>query len=277
MRAVVQRVTSASVTVNNTVISRIGRGMLVLVGIAVDDTPSDSEYLVKKILGLKLFDGLPHLSESSSVEAGQEETEDPEGAGGRMWKRSVVDIEGDILCGPSLPIQFSSSPTSPNWCSSPTDTHPVSQFTLLASTTKGYKPDFHSAMPPSHSHTFYHTFLTSLRAAYVPEKVGDGQFGAKMLVGGENDGPVTVVLDSRKWEYVDRPQGRGKGKGSASGSGSPAEKSKSKGMSGARTPISASTPAEGETDLSSLSPDDNTVPRNPTSERRTTSSPGLVA
>ncbi|KZT53491.1 hypothetical protein CALCODRAFT_501096 [Calocera cornea HHB12733] len=164
-----------------------------------------------------------------------------------MWKRSVLDIQGEILC--------------------------VSQFTLLASTLKGTKPDFHGAMPPLLSEPFYTAFLASLRAAYTAaaaaaaaparpgaavrgageggasgERVKDGRFGAHMSVALTNEGPVTITLDSRRWEYVARParaEGRGKG---ASGSSTPAEggrKGRGRGRSGAGTPAegTAATPA----------------------------------
>ncbi|ELU45819.1 d-Tyr-tRNA(Tyr) deacylase domain-containing protein [Rhizoctonia solani AG-1 IA] len=104
MRAVIQRVSSASVTVDSNVVSSISNGLMCLIGIGdesiqpehPDDTAKDSEYIVNKILNLKVFD-------------------DPET--GAMWKKSVKDIEGEILC--------------------------VSQFTLMAKTIKGAKPDFH--------------------------------------------------------------------------------------------------------------------------------------
>ncbi|KZP01079.1 hypothetical protein CALVIDRAFT_474789 [Calocera viscosa TUFC12733] len=204
MRAVIQRVSSASVTVDSEVIARIGRGLLVLVGIGLDDTPADSDYLVRKLLALKLFEAEPSASASSAEAAAA-------AAGGGMWKRSVVDISGEILC--------------------------VSQFTLLANTLKA-KPDFHLAMPPLHSLPFYTSFLASLRAAYVPEKVQDGRFGALMQVGLCNEGPVTVLVDSRRWEYVER-QERGKKEGSGSSTPGGEKKSRGKTKSGSATPATA--------------------------------------
>ncbi|KAJ4478489.1 D-Tyr tRNAtyr deacylase-like domain-containing protein [Lentinula aciculospora] len=157
MRAVVQRVASASVTVDNAVISQISRGLMVLVGIGTDDTDSDASVLIKKILNLRVFND-PVDSE-------------------KMWKASVKNIEGEILC--------------------------VSQFTLLANTTKGNKPDFHRAMAAESSQEMYATFLEQLRKAYQPDKIKDGRFGAMMNVSLTNEGPVTFTLDSRKFVYTE--------------------------------------------------------------------------
>ncbi|KAF9479276.1 hypothetical protein BDN70DRAFT_807288 [Pholiota conissans] len=160
MRAIIQRVSSASVTVNNEVVSKISNGLMVLVGIGSDDTDADVAVLSKKILSLRVF----------SDPANEE----------NMWKASVKDVDGDILC--------------------------VSQFTLLANTTKGNKPDFHRAMSTEPSRNLYATFLESLKAAYHPHKIQDGKFGAMMSVNLTNEGPVTFTLDSRKFEYVASPE-----------------------------------------------------------------------
>ncbi|KAJ3552803.1 hypothetical protein NM688_g3962 [Phlebia brevispora] len=142
MRAVVQRVSSASVTVDSQLVSSIGRGIMVLVGIG------------KGLLGLRVF------SDNN----------------GQMWKHSVKDIDGEVLC--------------------------VSQFTLLANTTKN-KPDFHRAMASESSRQLYSSFLERMRTLYKPEKIQDGRFGAMMSVSLTNEGPVTFTLDSRKFEYID--------------------------------------------------------------------------
>ncbi|KAI0958051.1 hypothetical protein AcW1_006239 [Taiwanofungus camphoratus] len=157
MRAIVQRVSSASVTVDKEVISSISRGLMVLVGIGKDDTAADVETMCKKILSLRVFSD----------------------ASGAMWKKSVKDIEGDILC--------------------------VSQFTLLANTTKGNKPDFHRAMGTEPSRQLYSSFLERMINLYKPDRVKDGRFGAMMDVRLTNEGPVTFTIDSRKWEYIDQP------------------------------------------------------------------------
>ncbi|KII88181.1 hypothetical protein PLICRDRAFT_41319 [Plicaturopsis crispa FD-325 SS-3] len=157
MRAVLQRVSSASVTVNNDVISQISRGLMVLVGIGIDDTTYDVDLLSNKILSLRVFDD----------------------AAGSMWKSSVKDIAGEVLC--------------------------VSQFTLMANTTKGNKPDFHRAMGSEASRDLYAQFLVKMGELYNPDKIKDGRFGAMMNVGLTNEGPITFTLDSRKFEYVDQP------------------------------------------------------------------------
>lgn len=152
MRAIIQRVSSASVSVEGEVISEIAKGLLVLVGIAQDDTLEDAKNISRKILNQRVFD---------------------DGIG--MWKLSVKDIDGDILCIP--------------------------QFTLYGNTTKGNKPDFHSAMASSSSKGFYQEFLNLLRTSYAPSKVKDGKFGAMMSIKLCNEGPVTLCLDSRKFTY----------------------------------------------------------------------------
>lgn len=147
MRTVIQRVTKASVTVGDELISSIGRGICILVGISKDDTPKEREYIVRKILNLRLFD---------------DEND-------KRWAKSVRDKQLEILC--------------------------VSQFTLY-SILKGNKPDFHQAMPGDQSQTYYNEFLDMLRKDYNPDKIKDGQFGAHMQVHIQNDGPVTIQLDS---------------------------------------------------------------------------------
>ncbi|KAK7467551.1 D-tyrosyl-tRNA(Tyr) deacylase [Stygiomarasmius scandens] len=166
MRAILQRVTSASVTVENEVISQISKGLMVLVGIGTDDTLADASILINKILSLRVFN-------------------DPANPD-KMWKASVKDIDGEILC--------------------------VSQFTLFANTTKGNKPDFHKAMPTVPSRELYHSFLEQLKKSYKPEKIQDGRFGAMMNVSLTNEGPVTFTIDSRKFEYVNSPQAKDENK-----------------------------------------------------------------
>eukprot|EP01137_Pigoraptor_chileana_P015281 Opistho-2@71003 len=150
MRAVIQRVTSASVTVAGNVVGSAGRGLCVLVGISREDTQEDMDYIIRKVLAIRLF----------------------EDDAGKAWTKSVTDKDYDILC--------------------------VSQFTLYASVNKGSKPDFHLAMGSDGSKEFYGRFLESIKKAYKPEKIQDGEFGAYMQVNIANDGPVTIQLDSRK-------------------------------------------------------------------------------
>ncbi|KNE59225.1 D-tyrosyl-tRNA(Tyr) deacylase [Allomyces macrogynus ATCC 38327] len=149
MRAVLQRVTQASVAVDGAVISSVGKGLCVLVGITRDDTPDDMEYIIRKILNTRLW----------------------EDKDGEAWKTSVKVASLEILC--------------------------VSQFTLYGTVTKGNKPDFHQAMNAAGSRDFYHTFLDKLKEAYNADKIKDGQFQAMMQVNLTNDGPVTLVIDSR--------------------------------------------------------------------------------
>ena len=147
MRAVVQRVSRACVTVDSAVTGEIGRGLLVLVGIAGDDTDEDIAWLAGKIAGQKLF-----ADES-----------------GRM-NLSVTETGGGVLV--------------------------VSQFTLLASTRKGTKPSWHRAAAPELAVPLYQRFLAAMEAA-IGHPVATGEFGAMMEVKLVNDGPVTLVLDSR--------------------------------------------------------------------------------
>ncbi|KAF5358233.1 hypothetical protein D9756_001255 [Leucocoprinus leucothites] len=125
MRAIIQRVSSASVTVDNEVISKISKGLMVLVGIGTDDTDADIATITNKILNLRVF------NDSKNDD--------------KMWKASVKDIDGEILC--------------------------VSQFTLLANTTKGNKPDFHRAMSTEPGKLMYSNFLEKLGQEYKPEKI----------------------------------------------------------------------------------------------------------
>lgn len=152
MKAVIQRVLKASVTVSDELVSSISNGLCVLVGIARDDTEKDIEFIVRKILNIRLF-----------------ESDDPDS--GAKWNKSVMEKDFEILC--------------------------VSQFTLQ-STLKGTKPDFHLAMSSDQSKEFYEKFLLHMGKQYKPEKIKDGRFGAYMQVNIQNDGPVTILLDSRK-------------------------------------------------------------------------------
>lgn len=147
MRAVVQRVSRASVTVEGRVTGSIGRGLVVLVGVAADDAEEDIAWLAGKIAGQKLF---PDES-------------------GRM-NLSVMESGGGVLV--------------------------VSQFTLLASTRKGTKPSWHRAAGPEVAVPLYGRFLAAVEKA-LDRPVATGQFGAMMELALVNDGPVTLVLDSR--------------------------------------------------------------------------------
>uniref|UniRef100_A0A915P3X4 D-aminoacyl-tRNA deacylase n=1 Tax=Meloidogyne floridensis TaxID=298350 RepID=A0A915P3X4_9BILA len=151
-KAIIQRVCKASVVVEQETISSIGRGICVLIGISREDGDEDIEYMVRKILNLRIF-------------------EDPEN--GKRWDKSVVDLGLEVLS--------------------------VSQFTLHA-LIKGNKLDFHRSMNPEDAPQFYLKYLEKLKSKYIPEKIKDGKFGAFMSVHIENDGPVTISLDSKERE-----------------------------------------------------------------------------
>ena len=146
MRVVLQRVSHASVTVEEKVIGKIQRGFLLLVGVTHDDAMEDMEYLVRKIVQMRIF-------------------EDEEG----KLNRSIQDIGGEILS--------------------------VSQFTLYADTKKGNRPSFSKAAPGDVALEMFEQFNGLLRETGIP--VETGQFGADMKVELLNDGPVTILLDSK--------------------------------------------------------------------------------
>lgn len=146
MRVVLQRVAHASVTVDGEIIGKIQRGFLLLVGVTHDDAMEDMEYLVRKIVQMRIF-------------------EDEEG----KLNRSIQDIGGEILS--------------------------VSQFTLYADTKKGNRPSFSKAAPGDVAIEMFEQFNGLLRETGVP--VETGQFGADMKVELLNDGPVTILLDSK--------------------------------------------------------------------------------
>jgi D-tyrosyl-tRNA(Tyr) deacylase len=147
MRAVVQRVTRAKVTVDEEVIGEIGNGLVVLLGIARDDTKVEAAYLVDKISALRLFDD-----------------ED-----GKM-NLSVKDVGGGLLI--------------------------ISQFTLFGDVRRGLRPSWIDAAPPEIAAPLYDFFVRQARSAV--EQVATGKFQAMMQVELVNDGPVTILLDSRK-------------------------------------------------------------------------------
>ena len=145
MRAVLQRVRSASVSIGGEAVGKIGKGFLVLLGISPEDTEREGDFLLDKLLGLRVF-----------------EDED-----GKM-NRSLLDCGGALLV--------------------------VSQFTLYADCRKGRRPSFTGAARPETAVPLYERFLAGARAAGVATECGE--FGADMLVSLENDGPVTILLDT---------------------------------------------------------------------------------
>ena len=147
MRAVVQRVTDAKVSVNGTVNGSIGAGMCVLLGVETGDGDKDLDYIVDKVSGLRIFD-------------------DDNG----VMNRSLLDNGGEILS--------------------------ISQFTLLGDVRHGKRPSWIRAERPEEANEMYKRFNEALRAKGI--KVEEGVFQAEMLVEIHNDGPVTILLDSRK-------------------------------------------------------------------------------
>lgn len=150
MRAVVQRVTSASVSVDGERVGAIERGLLVLVGKEDADTAEDIEWLAAKLVGLRIF---------------------PSDAG--AWSCSVQEVGGDILL--------------------------VSQFTLHASTKKGTKPSWHRAAKPDVAIPLYEALVKKL-GELMGRPIQTGRFGAMMQVALVNDGPVTLIIDTKARE-----------------------------------------------------------------------------
>ncbi|MFZ0199284.1 MAG: D-aminoacyl-tRNA deacylase [Candidatus Sulfotelmatobacter sp.] len=147
MRAVVQRVSRAQVTVKGEIIGGIGPGLLVLLGVGRDDTESDATYLAEKICGLRVF-------------------EDREG----KMNRSVLEAGGSVLV--------------------------VSQFTLYGDVRRGKRPSFDAAAAPEKARQLYEFFVERIRTAGL--RCDTGRFQEMMKVELVNEGPVTILLDSRK-------------------------------------------------------------------------------
>ena len=147
MRAVIQRVNHASVTINNTVKSEINQGLLILVGIEDADNEEDIKWLSNKITQLRIFndeDGVMNLS--------------------------VKEVDGEIIT--------------------------ISQFTLHAKTKKGNRPSYQQAAKPEVSIPIYKKFVEQL-GADLGKEIKTGEFGAYMKVALENDGPVTIIIDTK--------------------------------------------------------------------------------
>ena len=150
MKAVIQRVSSASVTIDEDVKSEISTGLLILLGIELEDTQDDSLWLANKVAQLRIF-------------------ADEEG----VMNKSITEIEGEALV--------------------------VSQFTLHAKTTKGNRPSYIKAARPQQAIPLYENFKEDLTIA-IGKKVQSGEFGANMKVSLTNNGPVTIIIDTKNKE-----------------------------------------------------------------------------
>jgi len=151
MRVAIQRVSEASVTIDEEKISSIRQGLLVLASFEATDTVEDLDWTCKKITQLRIFDDLQGV-----------------------MNLSVKDIEGEILA--------------------------VSQFTLHAKTKKGNRPSYINAASPDISIPLYHQFIETL-SENLGKKIKTGVFGAHMVVGLVNDGPVTIIIDSKNKDF----------------------------------------------------------------------------
>ncbi|MDZ7334745.1 MAG: D-aminoacyl-tRNA deacylase [candidate division KSB1 bacterium] len=147
MRAVVQRVTKASVSIDGKIVGQIDRGLVILLGVRNGDDESDARFLADKCVNLRIF-------------------ADAEG----KFNLSALEVGGDLLV--------------------------VSQFTLYGDARKGRRPSFVDAAPPEISEPLYQRFVDYLRQSGL--KVATGEFGAMMLVEIHNDGPVTIILESKE-------------------------------------------------------------------------------
>lgn len=150
MKAVIQRVSSASVTIDNNIVAQINQGLLVLIGIENSDNKEDINWLTSKIANLRIF---------------ADENE--------VMNLSVKDIDGEIIV--------------------------VSQFTLHAATKKGNRPSYLKAAKPDVSIPLYENFVSQMENE-IGNKVQTGQFGADMNVALTNDGPVTIIIDTKNKE-----------------------------------------------------------------------------
>lgn len=146
MRVVVQRSRNSNVTVGNKIVGSINYGLVLLVGFTYGDTKQDIDYLVKKVINLRIFD-------------------DENG----VMNKSLLDVGGSILS--------------------------ISQFTLYANTIKGNRPSYIDSLKREEAEPLYDLFNQKLRQNNI--KVETGQFGAEMLVSINNDGPITILLESR--------------------------------------------------------------------------------
>lgn len=147
MKAVIQRVSSASVMIEEKIVCKIDKGLLILLGITQDDNSEDIQWLSKKIANLRIF---------------EDEFE--------VMNKSLIDTKGDAIV--------------------------VSQFTLMASTKKGNRPSYIKAAKPEIAIPLYKSFIQQFENDLM-KKVGAGVFGADMKINLQNDGPVTIIIDTK--------------------------------------------------------------------------------
>ncbi len=150
MKVVIQRVSKASVTINDVKVANIKQGLLILLGIVNEDNQEDIDYLVRKTVSLRIF------NDENDV-----------------MNKSLFDVNGEVIV--------------------------VSQFTLQASTKKGNRPSYIKAAKPAIAIPLYEEFVKSLQKQILT-KVQTGKFGADMKVELLNDGPVTIIIDSKNKE-----------------------------------------------------------------------------
>ncbi|NLL81830.1 MAG: D-tyrosyl-tRNA(Tyr) deacylase [Tissierellia bacterium] len=147
MRAVIQRVSNASVTVDENIVGKIGKGLLVFLGVGEDDNEKDVEYMVNKIVGLRIF---------------QDEND--------KMNLSLIDVKGELLV--------------------------ISQFTLYGDVRKGKRPSFSTSANPDVGRELYEKFVEMTRTLGIETQTGE--FGSNMDVNLLNQGPVTILIDSKK-------------------------------------------------------------------------------
>lgn len=150
MKAVIQRVTSASVTIDNKIVAEIQKGLLILIGIEDADAQEDIDWLTSKIANLRIF-----------------------GDENEVMNLSLKDVNGEVIF--------------------------VSQFTLHALTKKGNRPSYIKAAKPEIAIPLYENFVSQMEVE-LEKKVQTGQFGADMMVSLINDGPVTIIIDTKNKE-----------------------------------------------------------------------------
>ena len=169
MKTVIQRVINASVTVNGKITGAVGAGLLVYLGVAHDDTEADAGWLAEKIVNLRIFDD---SEEKMNVSLADIVNHTPK----EVNHSDIAEIQPENY--------------------SPAGVLAVSQFTLLGDARKGRRPSWGKAAPPERANELYLAFVGKIREQGIPCETG--VFQAKMMVNYTNDGPVTILLDSKE-------------------------------------------------------------------------------